>query len=138
MTLEQTQRAQQGIILPSNIKPNVFTTFCWDNNDLSEQTLSGSGTTHCTNGILLQREVHTCEPPPHLLQNMSSGNVPSEFMRLTPEQHKGPGILNMKLADDSIDEQVLTTVYMVCCKTVYRLMSVLSRLSLFCYINLLY
>jgi len=35
---------QQGIILPSNIKPNVFTTFCWDNNDLYKQTLSDSGT----------------------------------------------------------------------------------------------
>ena len=31
--------------------------FCWDNNDLNEDTLSGANTTHCTNGILIQQKV---------------------------------------------------------------------------------
>ena len=107
LALEQTRRDQLGIIIPSNIKPDVFTTFCWDNNDLSEQTLSGSGTTHCTNGILIQRRVHTCEPPPHLLQTMTSNDVPSAFMPST-EQRRGPGNLKMKLTEQSIDNQVLS------------------------------
>ena len=50
------------IILPSNIYPNVFATFCWDNNDLNECTTSGLDITHCTNGIVIQRQVHTCAP----------------------------------------------------------------------------
>ena len=32
-----------------------FTTFVFDNNDFGEETLTGKGTTHCTNGIVIQR-----------------------------------------------------------------------------------
>ena len=32
----------------------MFTTLVWDNNDFDEETLSGSGMTHNTNGIILQ------------------------------------------------------------------------------------
>ena len=28
---------------------------CWDNNDINEETLTGHGTAHCTNGTLIQR-----------------------------------------------------------------------------------
>ena len=49
------EQSQQGVFIPSNISlsSNVFVSFCWDNNDIAEETLSGKGTTHCTNGILL-------------------------------------------------------------------------------------
>ena len=40
-------------ILPAGSQP-VFTTVVWDNNDFGEETLSGKGTTHNTNGILVQ------------------------------------------------------------------------------------
>lgn len=46
--------------LPSSSLRKSFATFCWDNNDLQEETLSGRGTTHCTNGIVVQR---TPQPP---------------------------------------------------------------------------
>lgn len=61
---EQLKKDVNGVIIPKNIYPNVFSTFCWDNIDLTEETLSGQGTTHCTNGIVIQRQVAGCEPPP--------------------------------------------------------------------------
>ena len=48
------------IYTPPNIQPNVPFVMCWDNNDISEETLSGHGTAHCTNEIIIQRN----QPPP--------------------------------------------------------------------------
>ncbi len=60
----QINKEQNGILLPSNIQPNVFSCFFWDNNDILEETLSGKGTTHCTNGIVIQRMTAGCDPQP--------------------------------------------------------------------------
>ena len=59
---------EHGVILPKVICANVFSTFCWDNIDLLEETLSGRGTTHCTNGIVVQRQVMGCALPPAVPQ----------------------------------------------------------------------
>ena len=42
-------------------KSGSSATFCWDNNDINEETLSGTGTTHYTNGNVVQRQVHMVE-----------------------------------------------------------------------------
>ena len=42
------------IKIPRNINPSAFTTIVWDNNDFSEETLLGKGTTRVANGIILQ------------------------------------------------------------------------------------
>ena len=34
----------------------MFTTLVWDNNDFNEETLSGKGSTHVANGIIVQNE----------------------------------------------------------------------------------
>ena len=49
-------RDEEGteITIPCNIIPNVFATIVWDNNDFNEETVSGKGTTHVTNGIIVQ------------------------------------------------------------------------------------
>ena len=49
--------------IPSNIVKHVPAMFVFDNNDFQEETPSGKGTTHCTNGIIIQPRVHTCMPP---------------------------------------------------------------------------
>ena len=64
MAEQQLGQQRDDVLLPSCIIPGVFATLAWDNNDLQEETLSGKGTTHCTNGIIVQRTVDTCEPPP--------------------------------------------------------------------------
>ena len=51
----QMKAVKHGALLPSNCQLNIFTTFAFDNNDLVEETLSGKNTTHCTNGIVIQR-----------------------------------------------------------------------------------
>ena len=43
------------VVLPSNIDKNVSAVFCFDNFDLCEETRTGANTTHCTNGIVIQR-----------------------------------------------------------------------------------
>ncbi|XP_070569267.1 uncharacterized protein [Ptychodera flava] len=43
--------------LPPGFCQEVFTTLVWDNNDFGEETLSGKGTTHNTNGIIIQRSL---------------------------------------------------------------------------------
>ena len=57
----QQQEAHMATV-PSNIKSFGFTVFCWDNNDIHEETPSGAGTTRCTNGIVVQRQVSTASP----------------------------------------------------------------------------
>ncbi|XP_070581426.1 uncharacterized protein [Ptychodera flava] len=51
--LAQQQLHSDG--LPPGFCQEVFTTLVWDNNDFGEETLSGKGTTHNTNGIIIQR-----------------------------------------------------------------------------------
>eukprot|EP00057_Strongylocentrotus_purpuratus_P015294 XP_011669768.1 PREDICTED: uncharacterized protein LOC105440883 [Strongylocentrotus purpuratus] len=48
-------------VLPEGVKP-CLTTLVWDNNDFSEETLSGKGTTHITTGILIQHQKHVPVP----------------------------------------------------------------------------
>ena len=61
--LKQTQQQEAHVAtVPSNIRSSVFTVFCWDNNDINEDTPSGAGTTHCTNGIVVQQQVSTASP----------------------------------------------------------------------------
>ncbi|KAJ8023132.1 hypothetical protein HOLleu_38227 [Holothuria leucospilota] len=44
--------------LPQGIQQSCFTTLVWDNIDFAEDTISGHGTTHSTNGVMIQR----CHP----------------------------------------------------------------------------
>ena len=47
--------------IPQNIYLSHPDILCYDNNDLQEETLTGSGTTHCTNGIIVQRSLPDSE-----------------------------------------------------------------------------
>jgi len=51
------------VILPSTVKPNVFTNLAWDNIDRLEETLSGQGTSHRVNGIAIQPRGFGPDPP---------------------------------------------------------------------------
>ena len=61
---QQKQHTYQGAFVPSNISSTSTIVIYWDNNDLLEGTSSGLTTSHFTNGIVVQREVHTAELPP--------------------------------------------------------------------------
>ena len=52
--LAQQEIERGSTALPSCIHSGLYTTLVWDNNDFGEETLSGKGTTHNTNGIAIQ------------------------------------------------------------------------------------
>ena len=62
----EIERGSTGLL--SCIQSGVYTTLVWDNNDFGEETLSGKGTTHNTNGIVVQHVespiVTQTTPPP--------------------------------------------------------------------------
>lgn len=49
--------------LPSTMQPERPTTIVWDNNDFREETASGHGTTHNTNGIVIQENTNDERSP---------------------------------------------------------------------------
>jgi predicted DNA-binding ribbon-helix-helix protein len=55
------QRMETNKTVPKGFRPGVFTVAVWDNIDMDEETGSGSGTTHHTNGILVQPSVSEYE-----------------------------------------------------------------------------
>ena len=57
----QIRSQQDGESIPGNYYHGVFPQSAWDNSDLEECVPSGSGTTHCTNGIVIQIESDGCE-----------------------------------------------------------------------------
>jgi len=60
--LAQLQLIHEQNFIPPGIKPGVHTILVWDNNYCGKETLSGKGTTHNTNGIIMQRQSTTgCE-----------------------------------------------------------------------------
>ncbi len=44
----------QRVAIPASIQPNVFVNLAWDNIDRLEETLTGKGTSHRVNGIVVQ------------------------------------------------------------------------------------
>lgn len=52
----QQQKNQESGNLPPGVRQDVFTTLVYDNIDFQEETLSGKGTSHYTNGIMFQAE----------------------------------------------------------------------------------
>ena len=111
---------EEGVIYtPPNIQPNVPVVTCWDNKDINEETLTGHGTTHCTNGILIQRSVPPgvdAESAPRIQQmkGKRKRSCSPQLRKLLPYnagKRCGPG--NMAIANqdliypkfpDSVDE----------------------------------
>ncbi|XP_056090913.1 uncharacterized protein LOC130070521 [Rhinichthys klamathensis goyatoka] len=53
--LAELQLERGDTYIPPSIVPEISATLVWDNNDFGEETLSGKGTTHNTNGIIIQK-----------------------------------------------------------------------------------
>lgn len=50
-----TLQISDSVIIPRNVNVGVFSTLVWDNNDFNEETVTGKGTTHVVNGIIIQK-----------------------------------------------------------------------------------
>ena len=51
-----------GVPLPKNVHPSVPTVLAFDNIDKQEKSLSGGGTSHRVNGIIVQPKSLSCLP----------------------------------------------------------------------------
>jgi hypothetical protein len=60
--------AEGHVVLPENIFPSLFTTLAWDNIDILEETLTGGGTSHRVNGIIIQPTAYGPQQKQHLMQ----------------------------------------------------------------------
>lgn len=99
---------------PSNIQPGPFISVAWDNNDILEETLSGSGTTHCTNGIIVQRQFcgpqlpQVCLPRTHCRRFDLEIEIPPVYNAST---RKGPPPFPLDGDDlEACPEQAIRTV----------------------------
>ena len=105
--------SDEEVFVPRNISPNIPSTVVWDNNDFLEETLSGKGTTHVANGIIIQnhlisddifirdrikvsRKASTVQSPPviikpYILKKKSSPSFPgttkNDILSLSPIKH---------------------------------------------------
>ena len=70
LCLQKLAAANQGIILPENIHPYIFTNLAFDNIDRLEETLTGGGTTHRVNSIAVQPRVFGLHPPKKALPSI--------------------------------------------------------------------
>ena len=50
-----TLQSSDSVIIPRNANVGMFSTIVWDNNDFIEETVTGKGTTHVVNGIIIQK-----------------------------------------------------------------------------------
>ncbi|KAL2102045.1 hypothetical protein ACEWY4_003806 [Coilia grayii] len=82
--LANLQMERGEIYIPESICAEVPVTLVWDNNDFGEETLSGKGTTHNTNGIVIQQ-----------VMGNDSAPVPSTSRQRTRERSVNPPPLNL-------------------------------------------
>ncbi len=64
LCLDKLANNEDSVILPSFIVPGLATTLAYDNIDRTEETLSGEGTSHRVNGIVIQEPSQNMLPPP--------------------------------------------------------------------------
>ena len=55
LAISSSNCAGKEIAIQRIISAGTFTTIVWDNNDFNEETVSGEGTTHVANGIIVQK-----------------------------------------------------------------------------------
>lgn len=107
------QQLRTESLVPQGFGKEVFTTLVWDNCDFGEETLSGAGTTHVTNGIILQWEtkkngdhveVSPCLP---FKKGRIKTMIPPTSI-IVPYINVKRGPTNIKLIDESLEEKLIS------------------------------
>ena len=91
----------QQTLIPTSIQPYTFTNLAWDNIDRLEETLSGKGTSHCVNGIVVQARVYG----PHLPKQALPEIAKKKQRSLDVSDHE----LTTYIAGQRVGPQLLTT-----------------------------
>ncbi len=90
--MDSLLQKENMVHLPINIKSGVRITCVWDNIDFAEETLSGQGTTHKTNGIILQQQVVGCQEAAPRLQIPDDADhvpLPNQVLPYYASERKG-------------------------------------------------
>ena len=102
LCLRKLAASSEGIVLPENTFPYLFTTMAWDTIDILEETLTGAGTSHRVNGIIVQPTV--CGPHAQVVlptvekKKQRSIIAPEINLPLyNPGQRIGPGLTNTQI-----------------------------------------
>ena len=82
------------IKIPRNINPSAFTTIVWDNNDFNEEKLSGKGTTHVANGIILQNV--NGKVGEEVLVSKKTRTIKAPEKKIVPYASKKKGTISLK------------------------------------------
>jgi len=95
---KQRKEADQGAVLPSSSHPCIPTSLAFDNIDRLEETLSGGGTSHRVNGIIIQPQVHTAKPlenksEPIIWKKRSITPVPLDIPEYNAGSREGPPVM---------------------------------------------
>ena len=90
-----SQDLDKGIILPPSTHPCIPTILAFDNIDRLEETLSGGGTSHRVNGIIIQAQISTAELPPFQIpaykkKARSIRPVQHQIQDYNADERKGP------------------------------------------------
>ena len=95
----------QDIIIPRNINPGMFATVVWDNNDFNEETVSGKGTTHVANGIMLQNGNTSLGDHVTVSKSCRTVQAPETYIAPYTNREKGTISLRSQSSDISIDDK---------------------------------
>ena len=95
----------QDIIIPRNINPGMFSTIVWDNNDFNEETVSGKGTTHVANGIMLQNGNTILSDHVTVSKSCRTVQAPETYIASYTNREKGTISLRSQSSDISIDDK---------------------------------
>ena len=88
--LAQVQASASDTHIPAGFV-SEYTTVVWDNIDFNKETVSGQGTTHHTNGIIVQKAVSLplqIDQPERITLQKRQHVVVSEPVRITPYQKR--------------------------------------------------
>jgi len=101
---KQMKEADRGIVLPSSSHPCIPSSLAYDNIDRLEETLSGGGTSHRVNGIMIQPQVHTAQPQETEAQfltrkEQSVTAVPLDIPEYNAGNRLGPPVLKPQVLD---------------------------------------
>ena len=107
LAIASSDGARKEMTIPRNVSANTFTTIVWDNNDFDEETVSGKGTTHVANGIVLQNKV--VRPTLREKKTVSKKNrtIPRPEVNILPytSREKGTISLRNESCDIPLDEE---------------------------------
>ena len=77
----------QSPIIPRAVQANLFTNLARDKIDRLKETLTGEGTTHCVNGIIVQPQVygpHLPATPLPVIEKRKQRTITGETQPITP------------------------------------------------------